>query len=883
MRTLVTKLLIALTLTVLLCRPVPLRAANILGDRITQEDFKRIKADHWRLVGKNIIASGNVHIPFANFDLRADQVVVNLESRDLEAVGNISLHRWQTGKVTVSPDEVEEVAHRNNIRIRVIGASGDIWGNRKIALEVRRAADNIVAHRVSGNLKTGYFSFDRAQLHFSNFVCRAGSGERKPNGVIELYDAEMSACGYLEHDNAHYSFSAKHMTLTPFAPDSFEMYQYDFGSGSGDYAIWMTNGWAKIYGVPVLWLPAFYKPRDESPGICSIVFGRSKDWGFFVSMRKRFYLTDYPTTSVQLMGDYYSLRGFGYGVNGYFNTDNSRTDFFAYSIYDNHPYAESDYHKYRFKIPANRYDFRVSNVTHITPRLDFRATLEYTSDYFFNNDFFSSRYSANPQPSTYAALEQQFDIFSVSTYFRARINKFYSTVEKLPEVRVDLQRQQIFNTPFYYQGDLSADYMRMKWIVFERRPDPNKNFKDYRLDDYEAFRLDTTHFIYLPLQKYGFSLIPRAGAKLTAYSNSSKHGVSSSELIRLFNAANPTSTGVGNLDNYDHRGGSRVRVIGELGAEASFKIHNTWQNARSDFLGIDGLRHVMRPYINYTYISRPNVDRKYLFYFDDIDRIEKENFFRFGLENRLQTRSGSEGVREYLKMENYWDLYLERSDEDSKLSNIGNFCTKLSFSPIRNLTVSTEFSIDAGGNNEPDSYNRRGRKRNPGIQAKWLNRWKLSIAYSPIKDFFLKFSYQYNRPFNARSAYSMGTTLTLLDAGSYFNCYRNKRSETFTFEAGAPLTPDRRTFGVFHMEYDVLDGGFSTIGFMITRQFHCIEVIAALSFDRDNDDDGTTWDTNVSVQVRLLGLEMPVQGEHNQMLSRANDIAFGNESSKGLW
>ena len=884
MRTLGTKLLLALTLTVLLCRAVPLAAAEILGDRITKEDFKRIKADHWRLVGKNIIASGNVHVPFANFDLRADQVVLNLESRDLEAVGNISLHRWQSGKFSVSPDEVEELSHRNGIRIRVLGSTGDIWGNRKITLEVRRATDSIVAHRVSGNIKTGYFNFDRAQLHFSNFVCRAGSGERKPNGIIELYDAEMSACGYLEHDNAHYSFGAKHMTLTPFAPDSYDMRRHDFGSGTGDYSIWMTNGFAKLYGIPVLWLPAFYKPRDESPGICSIVFGRSKSWGFFVSMRKRFNLTDYPATSVQLMGDYYASRGFGYGVNGTFNTENSRTDFFAYSIYDNHPYKESDYHKYLFKIPFNRYDFRISNVTHITPRLDFRAAFEYTSDYFFTNDFFSSRYSADPQPSTYAALEQQFDIFSVSTYFRAQVNRFYSTVEKIPEVRIDLQRQQIFNTPLYYQGDLTASYMRMKWLDFDRRPDPEKNLKNYDLDDYEAFRLDTTHFLYLPLQKYGFSLIPRAGAKLTAYSNSSKHGVSTPDLIRLFNAANPTTTGIGNLNNYDHKGGARVRVVGELGAEASFKIHNTWQNARSDFLGIDGLRHVMRPYINYTYISKPNVDRKYLFYFDDIDRIEKENFFRFGVENRLQTRSGDEGVREYFSMENYWDLYLERSDEQSDLSNIGNFCTKLSFSPIRNLKFSTEFSIDAGGNNEPlEPYIRHGRERNPGINAKWLNRWEMSVTYTPIKDFFLKFSYKYNRPYNARSAYSMGTTLTQLDAGSYFNCYRSTRSETFTFDARAPLTFDRRTFGAFHMEYDVLKGGFSTIGFMISRQFHCVEVIAALAFDRDDDEDGSSWDTNFSVQLRLLGLEMPVQGEHNQMLSRANDVAFGTGGNKGMW
>ena len=208
MRNFWSKLPVALLALTLWCLSSPLGAAAIFGDRITKEDFKRIKADHWRLIGKNIIASGNVHVPFGNFDLHADQAVLNIETRDLEAVGNISLHRWQVGTATVEPGELEELSHRSGIRIRVIGSTGDIWGNHKVKLEVARIVDSITAQRISGNLETGYFNFDRAQLRFRNFVCRVGSGERRPDGIFILRDAEMSACGYLEHDNAHYSVGA---------------------------------------------------------------------------------------------------------------------------------------------------------------------------------------------------------------------------------------------------------------------------------------------------------------------------------------------------------------------------------------------------------------------------------------------------------------------------------------------------------------------------------------------------------------------------------------------------------------------------------------------------------------------------------------------------
>ena len=860
--------------------------ANIMGDKITPEDFKRIKADHWRIVGKNIIASGNVYVPFGNFELCADQVVINIESKDLEAVGNLSLQRWTTTKASVEPAMLEELSRTNGIRVELLDLSCDIWGNYKANVNVSQPTDRISAHRVAGNLKTGYFCFNDVQLQVRHFVCKAKSGEHKPDGRIELIDAEVSACSYLAHDNSHYSVGASRMVLTPFEPDSYE-HRRKTDVGTGDYSVWLTNGSVRIYGVPLLWLPAFYKPRDETLGLFSVVFGHASDWGFYAMMRKRLHFSDYPASSVQLMGDYYSLRGFGYGANGHFKLENSRTDFFAYSIYDNHPYRESDYHKYRFKIPHSRFNFRVSNVSHITPRLDFRGVFEYTSDYFFTRDFFNARYSANPQPSTYAALEQTFDAFSISAYARFRVNQSYSTVEKMPEVRIDLHRQQIFNTPLYYQGDLSAAYMRMRWVEFDRKqtlPDDDGNTRPYAdLDDYDAIRLDTTHFIFLPLQKNSFSLIPRAGFKITAYSNSSKEKVTTDDLIRLFNAAKPDAENAPfSLVNYDRKGGSRVRVIGELGAEASFKIHNTWQNARSNLLGIDGLRHVMRPYINYTYISKPNVSRDYLYYFDDIDRIEKENFFRFGLENRLQTRNGDSGLREYFSMENFWDIHLEKSDDG--LSNIGNFCTLISFRPIRDLTISTSFSIDAGRNNDDlPPVIRNGRERDVGLKAKWLNRWDLSITYEPVKDFKFKFSYKYYRPYIARSAYSMGTTLLQLDAGSYFNCYRTNRSETFSFGASMPLTPDRRTFGAFNITYDVLDGGFSNIGFMVLRRFHCFEVIGTLTFESD-DDAGSGWDTNFSIQARLLGLEMPVNNNSNQMLSRANESAgYGKTSSRGMW
>ena len=844
----------------------PVGAAKFGSGHFDLDQLKRIRADHWSVVGKNIIVRGNVYLPFGEMEVYAQQAVVNLESQDVEITGNVRFFQWASATGTIEPGKVTRLMSGSDAEVTVTGVSGDIYGNKTIAVKARFLANRMQMERMVGNLRSGYFRFDRAQLSYSNFICRAESGERKPDGLITVYDAELSSCTYLESDNAHYSVAAKKMTLTPHNSGFYGVENID--TDVGDHSVFAMNGFVKIYGIPILWLPVFYKPKDESPGLFGTTWGKTSSWGYYFSAYRRFVLSDYPELSVKLRADWYLNRGVGYGLEGELLTETSRTDFFAYSIYDIRPGETDDYSKYLLKVPHGRFDFRVSNVTHITPRLDFRGVFEYASDYYFTRDFFSSHYASDPQPSTYLALEQQFDLLSASAYFRPRLNSFYSTVEKLPEIRLDVPRQQIFNTPFYYQGDLSAGYYRMKWIDFDFDPAPERRVPNDKLKDYAAFRFDTTHFLYLPVNLGWLNVVPRAGFKITGYSESSKTKVTEDELADLFAAANPQYLGGRSLVNYDAKGGSKVRVAGELGVEVSTKIHNTWQNVRSDFLAIDGLRHVMRPYLNYTFIGKPTVDRANLYYFDDIDRIQEQNFFRFGIENRLQTRASDHSIRNYLKMENYIDVHLNRQ---KGLSNIGNLCTILTFTPIRNLSISTEFSLDTGNNNdELEETTRKGRRvGHPGLNIKWLNRWSISIRYSPIEDVTLYLSYNYNRPYTARSAYSMGSTLTNIDAGSYFNNFFTTRTDQISLGGSFPITPDRRTFFGSAMSYDFIEGRWKNLSFTLRRRIHCWNLIGQLSFSRD-DDASSGWETNFSIQAELVGLEAPLaRSGASSMLTKA--------------
>ena len=858
----------------------------------SMDDIRRIKAESWSVAGRNIHLKGNVHIPAKNLEIYADEAIVNINSHDVEAFGNIRVLHWQPVSGTVDAGRLASLENRPDTFLSVEEITGDIWGERTVKIKGYNLTDTIDCDRLAGNIKTGYFKFDNLRIRFKTVGCVAESGERLSDGTIKVKGAEISGCSYLEQHNSHYSIGANEMIIKPYNTGFYNL--DNVSTSTGDHSVLLTNGLVRLYGVPVLWLPAFYKPKDESPGLFSFIWGKKSGWEYFVSIDRRFNIFDDPYTSVRARVDYYNLRGFGYGLDGQIaHTEETKTNFMAYSIYDMRPDESEDYDDYRLRVPHDRYVFRLSHLSHITPRLDFRAQFHWTSDYYFTKDFFPTIYGADPQPSTFVSLEHQFDNFSAAMLFRPRVNRFYTTVEKLPEIRVDVPRQQLFGTPVYYQGDAVAAYMRNKWIDFNEpfdkkflpsKPKPGYNNK---LHDYEALRFDTTHFLYLPINLDWINFVPRAGVKFTAYSSTSKDKVTTNELLEMFSAADPQNRVPYELARYDKKGGAKTRLASELGFELSTKIHNSWNDVRNSVLGIDGLRHIIRPYINYTFINVAGVKKDHIYYFDDIDRIDNQNFFRFGVENRLQTRSGS-GIRDIFSMENFLDIHLKTAKGFGyvdEFSQVGDFGTIISMSPLKNLTISTSFliALDNDNGDIPDTYRNGRNVGKKGLQAEWLNRWNVSITYKPIEDVSMSLSYNYNRPYSSRSAYSMGSTLTQIQSGGYFDRYYDDRDETFSFSISAPLTPDRRTFAAAQVSYDVQEGGISDMTFILTRRFHCVELIATLAFEEaDKRDHKSGWETEFSMQARLLALEAPLATNANEIL-KVNTAGEGKSAfSAGL-
>ena len=484
-------------------------------------------AESLQFVGKNVIASGDVLIRYKNYIVKADKAIVNLSSRDIEAVGNVELVERSEDTESVTLRKYRELVKNPLQRVRIEGIETTATGEKLLKVRIFEEGRYYKGHKIVGNLSTGALEFQDFRCRVDLYYVKGKYATRNASGVIEINDAEMSTCEYLTEEHAHYSIGAGKVKIFPYEKEGKKSFG-EYNPDMGEHSIWAYNCIFKIAGVPMMWAPMFYKPKDENWGLFNVSGGHSSDFGYFIKLSKKFRLSDYPDATSTVMLDYYTGRGVGVGTDTEINTQNSQTKIYFYGIKDSNPYgasaedkdmAEAKETSSRFDIPSYRYDLKLSHLNHITPRLDFRGQFEKISDYNFLLDYYEDRYYIDPQPPTFAALEYQFDRFSASLYVRPKVNYFNTETERLPEFRIDAPRQELFKN-IYYQGETSAANLKMRWRDYDAARTRGNGVDPA---DYSAFRFDTLHMFYYPMKIFeNINIIPRMGGRMTTYSKSSR-------------------------------------------------------------------------------------------------------------------------------------------------------------------------------------------------------------------------------------------------------------------------------------------------------------------------------------------------------------------------
>ena len=430
--------------------------------------------------------------------------------------------------------------------------------------------------------------------------------------------------------------------------------------------------------VPLFYFPYYRRRLDQPTSQWSLTPGYRSRYGLFFEGSYDWHLSDRLNGEAHL--DYRTRRGWAGGLDLDYDLGQAgRGEASVYLLDDRDPAAGAGRRSRSadFTDRNNRHRLSLYHSVNIRPDFTAKLVLQDQSDAFVNRDFFESQFRRNPQPSSRVELAKHWRNFSVSLLTQPQVDDFYQTVERLPEIRLAGLRQRLGDTPVFYESESSIGHFRF-------RPADT----DLGLIGYEAFRADTHQQLLVPRTYFGWlNVTPHAGVRLTHY------GATSGD--------NPGPDRPSGMD----------RSVFNTGVEMSFKASSTWSNVKSGLLGIDGLRHIVQPLVNYIYVPVPDRRPWELPQFDrelqslrlrpvdfpdynSIDSIDSRNILRLGARNRLQTKRNGQ-VEDLLNWELFTDWRLEMNENQLRFSDI---YSDLELKPRSWLLLGSELRVNPNDN-----------------------------------------------------------------------------------------------------------------------------------------------------------------------------------------
>jgi len=488
---------------------------------------------------------------------------------------------------------------------------------------------------------------------------------------------------------------------------------------------------------PVFWYPYLYQSLNAdqaftfTPGYYSV-------WGAFLQTLTTFPLSD--TIEGKVRVDFYAQRGIGIGFEADWGAAKRSASPFAkatetkdqrearqiqhgenwgrftsYYIDDASP-GTNETDLFREPINPNRYRVSLQDRTFLDEDLYSSVNINKLSDARFLQDFDLQEFRTDPNPDNMIAVTKWNEDYSAIILARKQINSAFDGTDKMPELALDEKRQQLGDSPVFYDSQNSAGF-------YERQFSNGSLFPDY-----SSFRADTYQQLSRPGTYFGWlSIVPHVGVRGTYYENSGFTQQEVEDITESTTTIGPNGVPVTTANNVQQtteklvEKGAILRLAVTAGMEASFKFSKAYEGVQSRIFGLDGLRHVVQPYIDYSFV-RVDQPPESLYQFDRfvpstqappidfpqfnaIDSLDNWSILRIGMRNRLQTRRDSLTMN-WLELDTFFDVDFQRPDfgNPALISNTGRFSNlynTLRWSPLPwlGLTIDSQvpvFSVNDG-------------------------------------------------------------------------------------------------------------------------------------------------------------------------------------------
>ncbi len=316
--------------------------------------------------------------------------------------------------------------------------------------------------------------------------------------------------GQLRGDTTNKIYTARHALVTTDDVSDPAIY---FRSSHikivpGKY-IEMWNAVLFLDGVPAFYFPYYRRNLGEHASNFNFTPGFRSAYGPFLLSTYTWYLNDAVDGRIHL--DYREKRGLGAGPDLNLHLGQwGEAEFKYYYLHDERQTTNSFLNL--GPMPENRQRFFLGYQAAPFTNLNVKALVNYQSDPLVLHDFFEGDFIANPQPNTFIEVNQYWENWSLDAETTPRINNFFDQVERLPDVKLTGFRQQVFDTPVYYESESSAGYYQLFFAA------TNNNLFSATNSPlpYSAARADTFHQLLLPCTFFGWlNVTPRVGGRFT--------------------------------------------------------------------------------------------------------------------------------------------------------------------------------------------------------------------------------------------------------------------------------------------------------------------------------------------------------------------------------
>ncbi len=530
------------------------------------------------LVGDMVTLSGEVTIYYRDYIVRADKVVYNRKTTELEADGHL--------QVTGGPDDVSIDADHGEMRLDTHTAR---FYHVEGSIGVRRSGRAIV------------YSTPNPFLFSGRLLLQLGEGNYK------IIDGTMTNCRLPKPD---WELISRSIALANEKAST-------------------SNTIFKVLGVPLFYLPYLRHPVNESgreSGLLIPVLSNSSIKGFVLG--EQYYWAMNRSMDMVVGTEYYSKRG--WAPNGDFRYKGPGLDHLTVrwnALFDRGVEQSAASSQSSPTPSAEAVAATTQPATQLVNqggvdiaalgRKDLNAStyaisnVEYLSSYIYRlvfNDNYSQAVSSQVASNVSLTHEQNGLVPSLSL---DRFQTFASSVDgdearilHLPSVRYDVLDRPLFSSPLYWGLGSSIDHLG--------RSEPG-------FHAHNVGRFDLYPHLSLPFQAGGWSFVPEGAVRDTFYSSSQIPDLTGA------NGGIP-SVSHSSLNREDVEAGVDIRPPA---LERDFTLGH-WNR---------DLRHVIEPEIYYHYVAGIGAQERNVLLVDTTDTATDTSELGFSLTQRFYLRS----------------------------------------------------------------------------------------------------------------------------------------------------------------------------------------------------------------------------------------------------